>query len=159
MRWLRQNLKFSPVCGYIFNNYQKQRATRHVLESGVPKPTNKLTARALTCTSKPRSLSHSLTAMRVLSPGVCWLRASCLSGVCSTGGTDCVVVHTPSSVLNYLWGSLSRSTNSGYAWLSLPVERTKMLGFCKESTMLSKSTAPPPGFLSGCLMPFLPTHD
>ena len=47
------------------------------------------------------------------------------------------VVRTPSSVVNYLLGSLSRSKNSGYAWLSLPVESTKMLGVCNESTMLS----------------------
>jgi len=46
-------------------------------------------------------------------------------------------VRIPSSVLNYLLGSLSRSKNSGYAWLSLPVESTKMLGVCNESTMLS----------------------
>ena len=48
-----------------------------------------------------------------------------------------IIVCTPSSVLDYLWGSLSRSKNSGYAWLSLPVESTKMLGVCNESTMLS----------------------
>jgi hypothetical protein len=74
---------------YLIPNANLELEQKAAINSGVGKG-----ADVHVQTEVPKPLAH-----RVLIPGVCWLRASCLSGVCSTGGTDCVGVRTPCTVV------------------------------------------------------------